>query len=187
MLEDKEIVQLYWNRDEKAIEATQTKYGNYCNSIAFNIINNQEDAEECVNEAYLKTWNSIPPNKPNSLRTYVGKLVRNVTFDLYRKKTAIKRGSGQIDIVLNELGECVCEQSNPETELEKKQLENDINIFLDTLSKEKKAIFLRRYWYSESVSDIAKRYGMSENSVSVKLNRIRNKFKNYLLERGHVL
>ena len=186
-MEDKEIIHLYFARNEKAINATSEKYGSYCHTIARNILNNWEDAEDCVNDTYLKTWEAIPPNRPLVLRTFLGKITRNIAFDLYKKMTAEKRGNGQIAIVLDELAECVSGGNEPEKEFDKKELLNAINSFMESLPKEKCALFVRRYWYAESVSDIAKRYGMSQTNVSVSLNRLRKKLHDYLIERGFEL
>ena len=167
-MEDREIVNLYWERNSNAIKETASKYGGYCKAIAKNILGNNEDAEECVNDTYLNTWNSIPPNRPNVLSTYLGKITRNLSFDRFRQRHADKRGGGEIEV-------------------EKKELIRAINSFLDTLSQEKCNIFLCRYWYAIPVSEIATRFGMSEGNVSVTLTRIRIKLKNYLKERGYDL
>jgi RNA polymerase sigma-70 factor (ECF subfamily) len=186
-MEDRDIVNLYWERNTNAIKETATKYGVYCKTIAKNILGNNEDAEECVNDTYLNTWNSIPPNRPNVLSAYLGKITRNLSFDRFRNRHADKRGGGEIELVLDELGECVSGADSVEQEVEKKELVRAINSFLDTLSQEKCNIFLCRYWYAIPVSEIATRFGMSEGNVSVTLTRIRSKLKNYLKERGYDL
>ena len=186
-MEDKDIVKLYWKRDPDAIKETASKYGVYCRVIARNILGNQEDAEECVNDTYLKAWNSIPPNSPNVLSAYLGKITRNLSFDRFRQKCADKRGEGEIELVLDELSECISDTAGVEDEVEKKELVRSINSFLDTLSQEKCNIFLCRYWYAMPVSEIAVRFGMSDGNVSVVLNRIRGKLKKYLIERGYDL
>lgn len=145
-MEDREIVNLYWERNSNAIKETASKYGGYCKAIAKNILGNNEDAEECVNDTYLNTWNSIPPNRPNVLSTYLGKITRNLSFDRFRQRHADKRGGGEIELVLDELGECVSGADSVEQEVEKKELIRAINSFLDTLSQEKCNIFLCRYW-----------------------------------------
>lgn len=182
-MDDKEILELYFARNEAAVKVTSEKYGKYCYIIAMNILGNKEDAEECVNDTYIKAWNSIPPNRPEILKTFLGKITRNLAFDLYKKMNAKKRGNGQISAIFDELAECVSGGGEPDNELYKKELINAINSFLGTLSEEKCSLFVRRYWYAESISDIAKRYGMSENNVSVNLNRIRKKLHDYLIER----
>lgn len=145
-MEDREIVNLYWERNSNAIKETASKYGGYCKAIAKNILGNNEDAEECVNDIYLNTWNSIPPNRPNVLSTYLGKITRNLSFDRFRHRHADKRGGGEIELVLDELGECVSGADSVEQEVGKKELIRAINSFLDTLSQEKCNIFLCRYW-----------------------------------------
>ena len=187
IMEDNEIIQLYFERNEEAIKATADKYGPYCNSIAYHILNTWEDAEECVTDTYLKAWNSIPPNRPSVLRLFLGKITRNLAFDLYKKMNADKRGGGQIAMVLDEVAGCVSGGSEPDKEFDRKQMQDAINSFLGSLSKEKCALFVRRYWYSESISEIAERYCMSENHVSVSLYRLRKKFHDYLIERGFEL
>ena len=144
-MEDREIVNLYWERNSNAIKETASKYGGYCKAIAKNILGNNEDAEECVNDTYLNTWNSIPPNRPNVLSTYLGKITRNLSFDRFRQRHADKRGGGEIELVLDELGECVSGADSVEQKVEKKELIRAINSFLDTLSQEKCNIFLCRY------------------------------------------
>ena len=186
-MEDKDIVKLYWERDPDAIKETASKYGVYCRVIARNILGNQEDAEECVNDTYLKAWNSIPPNSPNVLSAYLGKITRNLSFNRFRQKCADKRGEGEIELVLDELSGCISDTAGVEDEVEKKELVRSINSFLDTLSQEKCNIFLCRYWYAMPVSEIAVRFGMSDGNVSVVLNRIRGKLKKYLIERGYDL
>lgn len=187
VIEDEEIIQLYFERNEKAIQATADKFGHYCNSIAYHILNNWEDTEECVADTYLKAWNSIPPNRPSVLRLFLGKITRNKAFDIYKKMNADKRGGGEFTIILDELAECVSGGSEPDKELDRKQMQDAINSFLGALSKEKCALFVRRYWYAESISEIAERYSMSENYVSVSLYRLRKKLHDYLIKRGFEL
>lgn len=186
-MEDRAIVQMYWDRDEKAISATSEKYESYCLSIAGNILGNHEDAEECVNDTYMNTWNSIPPSRPEMLSTYLGKIVRNLSFNLYKKNKAEKRGGGQIAIVLDELSEIIADSKTTEEEWNHRQLVDCINDFLGGLSAQKRSLFVCRYWYADSVKEIAKRFGMTENNVSVVLRRLRFHLHNYLIERGFEL
>ena len=132
-MEDTKIVQLYWDRDPNAIRASATKYGNYCTSIAKNILGNKEDAEECVNDTYLKAWNAMPPHRPNMLSTFLGKITRNLAFNRYKHNNADKRGGSEISAVLDELSECVSGKDNVEQEIEYKELVKTINSFLDTI------------------------------------------------------
>lgn len=184
-MDDEKIVQLYCERNEQAIQETANKYGNYCNSIAKNILGNNEDAEECVNDTYLNTWNSIPPHKPKILSTFLGKIVRNLAFNKYKHDHADKRGGGELPLVLDELAECVSGNENIADAFVMKEIVSAINEFLSTLSEIKRNIFIRRYWYTESIVDIAKSYDMESTAVSMMLNRIRSKLHNYLIERGY--
>ena len=186
-MDDKGIIQLFFDRNEKAIEEASAKYGSYCRTVAENILSSCEDAEECVNDALFKAWNAIPPAKPAVLRTFLGRIIRNTALDIYKKKNAEKRGSGQFAAVLDELAECVSGGSEPEKEIDKAELTAAINFFLATLPEDKCALFVRRYWFAESVSELAKKSGMSENNVSVSLSRIRGKLHDYLIERGFEL
>ena len=186
-MDDAKIVQLYWDRNEQAIPATADKYGNYCTSIAKNILGNHEDAEECVNDTYMNAWNSMPPHRPSILSTFLGKITRNLSLNRYKHNTADKRGGGELPVVLDEISNLVSGTDDVEQEINSKELIKAIDTFLGTLSIEKRGMFIRRYWYFDSISDIANRFGMTENNVSVTLNRLRLKLHNYLLERGFEL
>lgn len=186
-MDDAIIVQLYWDRNEQAIPATAEKYGNYCTMIAKNILGNKEDAEECVNDTYLNAWNSMPPHRPSILSTFLGKITRNLSIKRYKHNTADKRGGGQATVVLDEIAEFVSDTDSVEQEIDRKELIRAIDTFLSTLPAEKRNIFLRRYWFFDSITDMASRFGMTENNVSVTLNRLRLKLHNYLLERGFEL
>jgi len=186
-LDDTKIVQLYWDRDEQAIPATYEKYESYCISIAKNILGNKEDAEECVNDTYLHAWNSMPPHRPSILSTFLGKITRNLSFNRYKHNTADKRGGGELPAVLDELSDLVSGSDDVEQEFYTNELVKVIDTFLDTLSPEKRSVFICRYWYTDSISEIAVRYGMKEGAVSMTLNRLRQKLHNYLSERGFEL
>lgn len=183
-MEDHQIVQLYWDRNQEAISATSEKYGAYCTSIARNILANQADTEECVNDTYLNAWNSMPPHRPNLLSAFLGKITRNLAFNRYRHNTAAKRGSGEFHVVLEELKDCVSSAESTEQVFDRQELLAAINAFLATLPKEKRRIFLCRYWYADRTSDIAVRFGLKEGAVSMTLNRMRMKLRQYLSERG---
>ncbi|MBC5581455.1 sigma-70 family RNA polymerase sigma factor [Anaerofilum sp. BX8] len=183
-MEDQKIVQLYWDRNEKAILETSAKYGVYCTSIAKNILGNTEDAKECVNDTYLSAWNSIPPHKPRMLSAFLGKIVRNLSLNRYRHNAAAKRGGGQLPLVLEELSDYLSAGAPVEQEMDHKELVAAINDFLDALSADKRNIFVCRYWYFDSLSDIGSRFGMTEKNVSVTLSRLRLKLHNYLSKRG---
>lgn len=186
-MDDARIVQLYWDRNEQAITATADKYGNYCAAIAKNILGNLEDAEECVNDTYLNAWNSMPPHRPSVLSTFLGKITRNLSFNRYKHNTAEKRGGGELPGVLDELADCVSGKDDVEQELNRQELVKAIDGFLDTLPRDKRGIFICRYWYTDSVSDIASRYGMKAGAVYMTLNRLRAKLRSYLFERGFEL
>ena len=186
-MDDARIVQLYWDRNEQAIPATAKKYGNYCTSIAQNILGNHEDAEECVNDTYMNAWNAMPPHRPSILSTFLGKIVRNLSIKRYKHNTTDKRGGGQATVVLDEIAEFVSDTDSVEQEIDRRELVTAIDGFLDRLPSDKKNIFVCRYWYFDSIADIASRFGITENNVSVTLNRLRHKLHNYLLERGFEL
>lgn len=186
-MEDKEIIRLYWNRNHAAITETESRYGAYCKTIALNILGNGEDTEECVNDTYLNAWNSIPPYRPAVLSSYLGKITRNLAFDRFRANHAAKRGGDEINIVLDELAECVSGTDSAADELDRQELRTAINDFLASLPAEKRSIFLLRYWYVYPVSEIAKKHDMTAGNVSVTLSRVRQKLKQYLLERGYAL
>lgn len=174
-MDDAKIVQLYWDRNEQAIPATSKKYGSYCKSIVKNILGNNGDAEECVNDTYLNAWNSMPPHRPSILSTFLGKITRNLSCNRYKHNTADKRGDGECPVVLDEISEFVSDPNRVEKEIDRKELVNVIDTFLDRLPADKRSIFICRYWYFDSISDIASRFGITENNVSVTLNRLRLK------------
>ncbi len=181
-MEDEEIIELFFARSEQAIRELDLKYGKVFHKLSYNILKNESDAAECVNDAYLGTWNTIPPTKPNSLSAFVCQIVRNISVKCYDRKTARKRNS-IYDLAMEEIEDCVSSADTVEDEVETKELARIIEGFLDTLSTENRVIFLQRYWFSDSYSDIAKKVGISEKSVSVRLARIRKKMREYLVER----
>lgn len=180
---DERIIELFFARSERGIEELDTKYGATCHRVAQNILGNKEDAEECVNDAYLGVWNSIPPKKPSLLSAFLFKILRNLSITRYHANTAQKRNSFY-DIALDELGETISTEESVEKECSQKELTNAIEGFLDTLTRENRVIFVRRYWFSESYTEIAKRTGLTEKNISVRLTRIREKMKKHLSERG---
>lgn len=182
---DNDIIKLLFARDERAIREISDKYGGYCRKIAMNIIGIREDAEECVNDAFLKVWDLIPPNSPELLSAYLGKLVRNCAINTLNKNLASKRGGGNTAAVLDELEEIIPSGSSIEREQEQKELMAEINRFLRSIPERKRNIFICRYWHCDSVKEIGDQLGMSENSVSVTLNRIRKKLRAYLEKRGY--
>lgn len=186
-MRDTEILDLYWERDERAIEETQKSYNNYCYSIAFHILHTKEDSEECVNDTWLRAWKSIPPSRPNHLSLFLGTITRNLSFDKWKHKNALKRGNGEVEAALEELEECVPSARTTEDAVEEAELQRMLNRFLGTLKEQERNVFLRRYWYAEECSEIADRYHMKLNTVKTTLFRIRGKLKIYLEKEGVVL
>ena len=186
-MEDNRIVQLYWDRDQRAIPATAEKYGSYCASIARNILASEEDAEECVNDTWLSAWNAMPPHRPGVLSTFLGRLTRNLSYNRYQRNTAEKRGGGILPEVLEELSEVVSGKDDVESELDRRELVRAIDDFLRSLSPKKRSIFISRYWYTDSIAEIAARHGMKEGAVTMALSRLRTKLRGNLLERGFEL
>lgn len=184
-MEDIEIVRRFQERDDAAIKELQSKYRNYCSKIAMNILCSREEAEECVNDSFLRIWELIPPNEPNSLRAYLGKITRNLAINRLKSLTAEKRGNGEITAVYEELSELISDKTNVEQQHENSEMLREINVFLDSLPERNRNIFVRRYWYCDSVKEIARSFGLSENNVSVTLSREREKLKKYLRKRGY--
>lgn len=186
-MDDKQILDLYWARSERAISETADKYGRYCHYIACNILHNAEDSEECVNETWLKAWGTIPPKRPNRLSVFLGKITRNLSLNRYKKYTAEKRGGGQTALALEELQECIPASDRVEQIVDDLVLTEALNRFLASLSAETRKIFMRRYWYLSSVKEIAAEFGMGESKVKMALLRSRNELKNLLEKEGIVL
>ena len=183
-MKDNEIINLYWKRDEAAITATADTYGNYCYSIAHNILSNNEDAEECVNDTWLKAWKSVPPHRPNRLSTYLGKITRNLSLDRYKLLTAQKRGKGQVKLALSELEGCVPAQTDMEQIVDEMVLVNAIETFLYAQPRIERNIFIGRYWYLYSIRELSDAYRMSESKVMSLLHRMRSKLKLHLEKEG---
>ena len=186
-MEDKEIIRMYWNREDKAIEATAEKYGRYCRAIAKNILNSEEDAEECVNDTYLNAWNAMPSHWPEQLSTFLGKITRNLSFNKYKRNRAEKRGGGEMALVLDELLDCVSDKDDVQEIVDRQELIAAVNAFVRGLPFPKRNLFVRRYWYAEPISQIAKDCGLSQANVSKTLERCRKQLKNHLKERGFEL
>ena len=183
-MEDSRIVALFWDRDSRAIEETAVKYGNYCQAIARRILQNQEDAEEAVSDAYLAAWTSIPPHKPAVLSTYIGKLTRRTALKRWEAGQAQKRGGGEMPLALDELAACIPNRHTPEQALESRELTRILNDFLKHLDAQERRVFVCRYWYLDPVADIAKRFGFSESKVKSMLLRTRKKLKAALNKEG---
>ena len=183
-MKDNEIIELYWNRDETAIAETADTYGNYCYSIAYNILYNDEDAEECVNDTWLNAWKSIPPHRPNRLSTYLGKITRNLSLNRYKLLTAQKRGKGQLELALSELDNCIPAQGDMDQITDEMVLVNAIETFLRIQPRTERNIFIGRYWYLYSIRDLADAYRMRESKVVSLLYRMRTKLKLHLEKEG---
>lgn len=181
-MEDEKIIELFFNRSEQAIKELDLKYGKVCHNVSYNILHSRQDAEECVNDAYLGTWNAIPPQRPNPLLTFLCKIVRNLSIMRHHANTALKRNN-TYDVALEELEGCLASPVTVEMEIETDELTRIIDSFLETLSQENRVIFMRRYWFSDTYKQIAERVGITENNVSVRLTRIRKQMKQYLTER----
>ena len=182
-MEDKQIVELYWARSENAISETEKKYGRYCHYIAYQILHNDEDAKEVVNDTYLKTWNTVPPRRPDPLKPYVGTISRQLALDVYKKQNAQKRG-GQVSLVLDELSECIPDNDSGADIGESVALSDALNRFMWALPQRTRNIFVRRYFYMSSVAEIAKDFSMKESNVTMHLLRTRKKLEQFLKKEG---
>ncbi|MBR6006705.1 MAG: RNA polymerase sigma factor [Clostridia bacterium] len=183
-MDDRELIELYFARDESAIKLTADRYGKYCFAIANNILASSEDAEEVVNETYLRAWNAIPPQKPAVFRLFLARITRNLSLNRYEKRNAKKRG-GEAELALEELSECTAGSVSVDGELMKHELEKAVNVFLDGLPERERSIFLRRYFRFESNAEIAERFGISVNNLAVALSRTRKKLRKHLEKEGY--
>lgn len=181
-MNDIKIIELFFERSESAISELSAKYGNLIFKISENVLNNRQDAEECVNDTYLSVWNSIPPEKPASLMSFVCRIARNISVDRYRYNSSKKRGV--YDLCYDELRECIPSSETVESLFEEKELGELIDIFLDTLDKKNRLLFVRRYWYMDSFRDLASETNLSQGAVRTRLSRIRDKLKEFLESRG---
>jgi len=182
-MDDREIVALYFSRSENAIKETEIKYGKYCYAIAYNILYSKEDSEECVNDTYLRAWNSMPPQNPSRLSAFLGRITRNLALDRYDYNNAEKR-SGEISLALKEMSEAVPSEKRLDSVLDEIVLSDAVNSFLAALPKRTRKIFMRRYWYLSPIKEIAKDFSMSESNVRVTLLRTREKFRLHLEKEG---
>lgn len=181
-MNDEKIIELFFERSEQAIRELDAKHGRTLRALSVRILGNPEDAEECVNDAYLGTWNAIPPARPDPLLAFVCKIVRNLSLKRYGQNTAAKRNS-IYDVAMQELEECLASPEDIDGALEERELTAAMEAFLDSLSRENRVIFLRRYWFSDPYAEIARRVGLTERNVSVRLTRIRKELKSYLAQR----
>ncbi len=181
-MEDNAILALYFARDERALDETANKYGERCFALSYQILHCRQDAEECVNDTYIRAWNAIPPSKPTFLGAFLLKIVRNLSLSAYQAARAQKRGGGRLEPLSRELADCVT--GNPEALLEAAELSRLLDRFLRSLSQKERCLFLRRYWYADSISDIAARYHLSAGTVKSSLHRTRAKLKAFLQKEG---
>lgn len=186
-MQDDRIVALYWQRDESAIQETERKYGHYLLKIAYNVLADSEDSRESVNDTYLKAWNSMPPHKPGKLSTYLGKITRQVSIDIFRKKNRGKRKASEYAVSLSELEECIPDNSTTEKTIDMHLLSETINTYLYSLSGEARNVFVGRYYYMDSIKVVAGYCGMSESKVKSMLYRTRQGLKAYLEQEGFVV
>ena len=183
-MNDVEIVNLYWQRSEHAIEETARKYGRYCHTIAYNILGSREDAEECVDDTYLSAWNSMPDKRPERLSPFLGRITRNFALKKVERQNAAKRGGGEAALALDELEECVPSGYDLEQEIETRELGRAIDAFLRQLPEKEQLVFISRYWYLAGEREIAEKYGLTRSGVNAMLRRTRNKLKSWLIKEG---
>ena len=183
-MKDEKIIELYFERNESAISETSEKYGKYLYKIAFNILSDNEDSEESVNDTYIGAWNSIPPEKPNILSAFLSKITRYISLNKYRAKRTQKRGGGEVDLAFEEIEECISKESNLYDEIETKELAKIISDYLKQLPKAERQIFVCRYYYLDSLSDISKHFGFSKSKVASMLHRTRKKILSHLEKEG---
>ena len=183
-LEDSKIVELYWQRSEQAVPETAAKYGSYCRTIAYSILGDAEDAEECVNDTYLKAWNSMPTNRPSQLAPYLGKLSRWISLTRLRERSSLRRGGGELPLVLDELAEVVDSGENVQKTVELRELTEAVRRFLAGIDETEAQVFLARCWYMASIAEIAEKFGFTVSKVNSMLHRTRQKLQRYLKEEG---
>ncbi|MBQ3482308.1 MAG: sigma-70 family RNA polymerase sigma factor [Oscillospiraceae bacterium] len=183
-MEDAAIVDLYWQRSDRALSETDKKYGRYCQSIAYHICGAREDAEECVNDTYLRAWNRMPTERPAALGAFLGRITRNLALDRIKARNTVKRGGGQAPLALSELEDCIPGGTSPERALEEKELEAVIGRFVAALPKTEKMVFVLRYFYLAPVDEIAEKLHFSSGKVKSMLFRSRKKLRSALEKEG---
>ncbi len=183
-MNDDQILDLYISRDERAISETNEKYGGYCLQIASRILPDRQDGEEVVSDALFRAWETIPPNRPEVLRLYLAKITRNLAFSRYRAQNAQKRGGGMVTVALDELADCVGTKNDPVAQLDTAELTAAIQRLLRRITPRDRHIFIRRYFFLETTTEIATRYGLKESNVLMILTRVRKKLKDYLIKEG---
>ena len=183
-LDDRELIRLYFDRDERAVSETQRIFGGYLYTIAHNILGSVQDAEECVNDVLMRLWNHIPPAKPENVYAYFAAVARSVASKRYQMKHAQKRGGGETALVLDELHDCCTDPDTVEQQIDSRSLREAIAAFTETLKPEQQTIFIQRYWYVCPIEDIAENLGISKSKVSVTLMRTRQKLRKHLEQEG---
>ena len=181
-MDDKDIVLLFLERDSNGIAKVREKYEKYCYKIAYAIVGNPEDAEECVNDLWLRVWNSIPPQKPDVLKLYLAKIIRHLALDRVKKRNTVRAGNGELFLAIDELEDCIPGKKDVAVEYEAKEMAESVKMFVKTLKTKELRVFLRRYFYADSIADIAARYHLTRNHVTVILTRTRKKLKEHLLK-----
>ena len=184
-IEDQDIIQRFWDRDESALRETTRKFGRYCSSIAQKILNNHEDSEECVNETLMRAWESIPPKKPQSLCAFLGRITKNIALDRIRFAKSEKRGGGELPLVYEELDEIIADAKNIEDTMERKEMMSAVSHFLRKSKDNDRRVFVLRYWYCRSIDEIAREMSMKEDNVYTILSRMRVKLRDYLKKEGY--
>lgn len=184
-LQDDRIVELYWNREETAIDATEKKYGAYLMKIAYNILADREDSRECVNDTYLKVWNCIPPHRPEALSAFLAKIARQTAIDIFRRRTSPKRRGSEYAVSLSELEDCIVAANTVETEVDARSLADAINKFLGELSVLERDVFAGRYYFADSVGDITAYCNITVPKSKSMLYRLRSRLKIYLKQEGY--
>ena len=185
-MEDHQIIELYWQKNADAISETASKYGAYCFTIADHILHSVEDSEECVNDTWLHAWNAMPPQRPNALRMFLARITRNLSVNRFNARGAEKRGGGEINLVLDELADCLAGGADVEAEYEIRELEQCIRRFVRELPERDGNVFVRRYFFTEPVAAIAGQYGLTENNVAVILSRTRKRLRVKLVKEGYL-
>lgn len=183
-MEDNQIVELYWQRQEQAISATSAKYGKYCHTIAYNILYNREDAEESVSDTYLAAWKNMPPHRPKILSAFLGKITRRISLNRWRRNNTQKRGGGEMPLALEELSTCIPSGENVESYVEGKELTRSLNAFIGNLPEAERDVFVSRYWFLASVREISEKFGFTESKVKSMLLRTQAKLRSHLEEEG---
>lgn len=184
-MNDSQIIELYWNKDPQAISASEAQYGAYCFTVANGILADARDSEECVNDTWLKAWNAIPPTRPTVLKVFLAKITRRLSFDRYKARKALKRGGGETALVLEELAECIADESDVEGQVSMQELGGAIDRFVAALPEREQELFVRRYFFSDSIGQIADWYGMNQNHVNVTLSRVRKRLRSHLSKEGY--